>query len=68
MDDLIMNPLIRAALIGTLTAAAVDFQTFRAWKSLEEAKTYAWGVAAWRWFLGAITGVASGFGLGAVFG
>jgi hypothetical protein len=61
-----MDPLVKSVIVGIVAAAAVDFQAFRTWDSVEDAKTYAWKVAAWRWLLGAITGLVAGLGLGAL--
>lgn len=64
MSEFFANPLTRAVLTGIVTAAAVDFQAFRTWQSVEDAKRYAWTVAAWRWFLGAFAGLVFGLGYG----
>lgn len=61
-----MNPIAQGALAGLLTAAAVDFQAFRAWKSVADAAQYAWGLALWRWFQGAVVGALSSLSLGSV--
>ena len=60
------HPVTRGAIAGILTAAAVDIQAFRAFKSWEEAATYGWGIAAFRWFQGAVIGALAALGLGAV--
>lgn len=54
------------ALQGLLAAAATDFGAFRLWKSFDEALNYNWGLALWRWFQGAVIGVATGLGFGGV--
>jgi hypothetical protein len=54
------SAFVTGAVSGLVAAAAVDFAAFRAWKSLEEATTYNWGVATWRWVQGFVGG-----GLGA---
>jgi hypothetical protein len=56
---------IQGALTGALSAAGIDFQAFRAWKSFDEARHYSWGLAAWRWFQGAVVGAITGAGYGA---
>ncbi len=50
------------ALKGALVAAAVDFGAFKKWKSFDDALKYEWGLAIWRWFQGAVVGVAVGAG------
>lgn len=65
MDYYVILPLLRAALSGVIVAAAVDFAAFRSWKSFQEARTYDWGVAAWRWFQGAVIGVLAYYGVAA---
>lgn len=54
------------ALRGLVPAAMIDLAAFRRWKSFDEAVSYDWGLAAWRWFQGAVVGIAMGFGLGGV--
>jgi hypothetical protein len=68
MTDFLANPIVRAAITGLVTAAAVDFQAFRTWKSFDDAKAYSWSVAGWRWFQGAVIGAVSALGMGAVLG
>lgn len=50
------SPVGQGAFIGWLGAAAVDWRNFRAWKSFDDARSYSWGVAVWRWVQGAIVG------------
>ena len=52
--------------VGREGEAAFDLAAFRRWKSFDEAVSYDWGLAAWRWFQGAVVGIAMGFGLGGV--
>lgn len=54
----------RGAITGLVTAAGVDLHAFASWKSAQEAATYNWRVAGWRWFQGAVSGavVAAGYG------
>ena len=61
---MMQNPIVRGAITGALSAAAVDFQAFRSWKSVEQAASYDWGTAAWRWFQGAVVGAVTAAGLG----
>ncbi len=67
-----MNPIIlsaahsavvKGALSGALAAAVVDFHAFMSFKSPTDVKNYNWGVAAFRWLQGAITGALVGGGL-----
>lgn len=60
------HPLARAALLGIVTAAVVDYRNFKGWKSVSEALAYNWGTALWRWFQGAVTGVMGALGLDAI--
>jgi len=53
-------------LTGALAAAAVDVHNFRAWKSFDEARTYDWEIAAWRWGQGALYGALAEAGIGSV--
>ncbi len=48
---------------GLLTAATVDFQAFRAWKSFDDAASYGWSIAAFRWIQGSVIGALTGAGL-----
>lgn len=63
---LLANKYVAGALAGFLAAAVVDFNAFRTWKSIDEAKSYNWQVALWRWGQGAISGalMAAGISLG----
>jgi hypothetical protein len=69
LKTLMYHPVVtgaaKGAIAGASAAAAVDFQAFRSWKSADEAYNYAWKVAAWRWFQGAVLGAAMGAGFGA---
>ena len=56
----------RGAITGFVAAAATDLHAFKMWKSVDEAKAYQWGVAAWRWFQGAVLGALTAAGLGAL--
>jgi hypothetical protein len=53
---------------GLAVAARVDWVAFAGWKSIEDALTYDWGVAIWRWFQGAVIGAAGVTGFGAWLG
>ncbi|MBI1332711.1 MAG: hypothetical protein GC165_07505 [Armatimonadetes bacterium] len=51
------------ALGGALTAARVDYSSFKTWKSFKDAYAYDWGLASWRWFQGAVIGAVTAGGL-----
>jgi hypothetical protein len=51
-------------IAGVVAAMAVDFHAFISWQSWKDAKTYAWGTATFRWFVGAASGFVTGLGLG----
>lgn len=55
-------PAVRGFLAGFLSAALVDFRT---WKSYEDARFNVM-VASWRWLQGGVTGGLTGAGLGAI--
>lgn len=57
------NRLIAGAVSGAMAAAAADYGAFRTWKSVQDALAYNWGVAAWRWFQGAVMGAVGALGL-----
>jgi hypothetical protein len=61
----ILTAALHGALTGWASAAGVDYHAFTQWKSLDDAKTYAWSTALWRWLQGAVTGAVAGAGLGA---
>lgn len=60
---LLANKYIAGALAGLVAAALVDFNAFRTWKSIDEATNYAWKVAFWRWFQGALSGALMAAGI-----
>lgn len=60
----ILSATFHGALTGWASAAVVDYHAFTTWKSFGEAKSYAWGIAAWRWVQGAVMGAVTGAGLG----
>ena len=59
--SILTHPIVQAALLGLLSAAVVDFQAFRAWKSFNEIKQYSWGLALFRWVQGAALGILSAY-------
>lgn len=62
--QILQNKIVAGAVSGFLAAAVVDFGAFRSWKSVHDAMAYAWGLALWRWFQGAVTGAVSAAGIG----
>ena len=60
------STFVHGAIAGWFGAAAVDFSAFRSWKSAQEAITYNWGLAAWRWLQGAVVGGVTALGYGAI--
>lgn len=65
MNDLLQHPIVRGALAGAAGAALGDYRNFRSWKSVDDAMTYEWKTAAWRWFQGAVGGAMAAAGLSA---
>jgi len=61
---LLANTYVAGALSGFVAAVAVDVIAFRQFKSIEEAAKYDWGVAAWRWFQGIVSGLFTALGIG----
>jgi hypothetical protein len=57
------NIILAGALSGLISAAKLDFDAFRRWKSFDEALSYNWGIALWRWLQGGIIGAVTGAGL-----
>lgn len=56
----------RGALAGLAAAAWADVVAFRAWKSWNDAATYQWGTASFRWAQGFVLGAMSSLGLDVV--
>jgi hypothetical protein len=54
---------ILSVVAGLVAAMTIDYQAFRSWKSFDEARSYDWGLALWRWFQGAVAGLVAGLGL-----
>lgn len=66
LKALLVHPVVAGAISGFTSAALVDYAAFRQWKSLSDAANYDWGVAAWRWFQGAVGGALAALGIAAV--
>ncbi len=60
---LAMHPVAMLALGGLLSAARVDYEAFRSWKRVDDALSYDWGVALWRWFQGAVIAAVAAAGI-----
>jgi uncharacterized membrane protein len=58
------NPIVHGAITGAAAAAAVDLHAFATWKNMSDLKSYSWGVAAFRWFQGAVIGAITAAGMG----
>lgn len=59
----LQHPVVRGAFTGFLTAALVDYAAFRRWQNFDEARTYGWNIALWRWFQGTVAGAVTALGL-----
>lgn len=66
MTEFLQHPAVAGAIAGFLTATAVDFQAFRAFKSYDEFRRYQWGLAAFRAVQGIVIGALSVIGIGAL--
>lgn len=63
---LLTLPAMKGALVGTGTAALVDYGAFRKWQKWSDLYQYDWRVASFRWAQGAVVGALAGYGLGVV--
>lgn len=63
VQQVLEHPVVRGALTGWASAAAIDFAAFKKWESVEEAARYGWRLAAWRWFQGAVVGAVAALGI-----
>ena len=66
LTSIMANPIVRGAISGTLAAAVVDFNAFRAWKNVKEVYAYDWPTALLRWLQGAASGAIAAAGLSAI--
>lgn len=66
MTAILANYWVHAAVAGVVTSAAMDFAAFRSWKKWQDAITYDWGLASFRWFQGALWGLLTAAGFAAV--
>jgi hypothetical protein len=60
-----LTKIVLGAASGAGAAALADYHAFQTWKRWQDAITYDWGTATFRWFSGAVTGALMGAGLGA---
>ena len=68
LQDILANPIARGALEGIGGALVIDYVAFRSWKRLDDALSYDWRTAGWRWLQGAVGGAVAAAGLGTVIG
>ena len=68
MQTILAHPLLKGAISGLVTAAAIDYDAFRSWKSFKDACSYDWATASFRWMKGVVVGVVLAFGYGQVVG
>lgn len=62
------SPLFKGILAGLIGAVIVDVHGFLAWKSLDDAKSFDWKTALLHWGQGAVGGLITAAGYGAVIG
>jgi hypothetical protein len=56
------HPVVAGAIAGAGGAALADYAAFRNWKSFDDALTYDWYVALFRWVQGAVGGALFALG------
>jgi hypothetical protein len=64
----VLYTLLRGALTGVVSAAAVDFHAFRACKNYDEFVKYDWRTAAFRWVQGAVVGAVTSVSVEGIVG
>lgn len=62
------SPLTKGMASGLVSAALVDIHALWTFKRWSDFTTFDWGTATFRWFLGAIGGLLTAAGYGAVIG
>lgn len=60
------HPLVYGAISGVLAAAKGDYHAFQTFKNFHDFADYSWSTALWRWVQGAVIGVGTAAGLGAL--
>ena len=68
MHNFFHSKLFAGALAGLTSAMIVDVGAFRGWKKWQDALTYDWGIATFRWFQGIVIGGLTGLGYGSIIG
>lgn len=68
MTALLENKIVAGVIAGVAAAVLVDVAAFRSWKRWQDARTYDWGVASFRWCQGALMGALTAVGLGVATG
>jgi hypothetical protein len=66
LTSMLANRWVHAAVAGAVAAALIDFNAFRAWKTWQDALTYNWATALFRWFQVALTGLVTAAGFSVV--
>ncbi len=66
MTALLANYWFHAAAAGAVAAAGIDIAAFRSWKSWQDAATYNYGTASFRWIQGALWGMLTAAGFAAI--
>lgn len=64
----VAHPMVHGALRGAFVAGGIDILAFRSWKRWDDAASYDWNVATWRWFQGAVLGALEAAVTSAVVG
>jgi hypothetical protein len=59
-------PIVQTVIAGIVAGIAGDLAAFRAWKSWNDAAVYDWTTASFRLVQGAVVGLLTGIGLGAI--
>ena len=64
----LQNPIVKGAITGVLSAAAVDLHALTKFTDWSQLRKYQWSTASFRWFTGAVTGAIAAAGYGALIG
>lgn len=62
LQSRLLLTLAQGLVAGIISAAAVDFDAFKRWKSWNEFQQYSWRIAMVRWAKGGVIGVLSAAG------
>ena len=63
--EVLLHPVAKGAIGGVLVAMRIDYEAFKEWRSFDDATTYDWKTAGWRWFRGALLGAFAAGSFGA---